>query len=438
MAETTDYVDLTITINDTALSEPNFGSLLVAGNSPNGDPGLHTLAATPSGASAYVSELGGDPTDRPYAMIQTIVSQTPHVNEVLWFNTKSDSATVLTVEPLGPVTPGKKWTINVNGVVCEHVAQAGDDLDDVSLSLSGQVDAVTGASSTNTPSNGPDAATFTIEEDGAPVYLEPVKTANLRITVAQTTDTAANLLLAQAAELGDFYGVVIDVENATDIAAAAAWVEANRKLAVFRVKDASVLAGGGVLETLEAANYHRSALLFSGDDNTRADAALMGRQLAFDPGQSGFGFRQLAGVTFDELTPGQISAIKAKNGITYTRTRGVSFTDNDCAVSGRPLALTRNIDWLEARIVTNVLSAFINNEIVIIDLDGIATFEAALRSALDEAERARVILPGWTVRSPKLEEMNSNDINAGIISAYQFEAVAARGAKKIVIRGSFT
>jgi len=85
-----------------------------------------------------------------------------------------------------------------------------------------------------------------------------------------------------------------------------------------------------------------------------------------------------------------------------------------------------------------VLSAFINNEIVIIDLDGIATFEAALRAALDEAERARVILPGWTVRSPKLEELNSNDVNAGIISAYQFEAVAARGAKKIVIRGSFT
>jgi hypothetical protein len=247
---------------------------------------------------------------------------------------------------------------------------------------------------------------------------------------------AADLSVGINEELG-FYGLLVDVEDATAIADLAPWVETNKRIAIFRTKASNVLTGSGVLDTLFQAGYHRSAIFFSEDDIGRADAALMGRQLQLAPGASDFQFKQLSGVFASVMTDSQSNALKAKNGNSFQSVRGVRFSQNGLAASGRPLAITRNIDWFESRMLTETLRVFLDNEIVLVSNTGIGLFEKAIRAVMDEAQTAQVILPGWTVRAPRLGDISQANKLAGFLSGFSYEAVAGRAARQVGITGRF-
>ena len=207
---------------------------------------------------------------------------------------------------------------------------------------------------------------------------------------------------------------------------------------IVRTKDTDSVDGNGLLDTVNAANNTRCAVFVSDDDNGRADAALMGQQLGYNPGEASFFGQRLNGVTASTMTSAQIAAIKAKNGITFTETRGVAFTDNNTTGAGRTLELQRNVDWLQARIEQNVLTEIVNNTIIIMSDEGIAIIEKAIKEIMVEAEQNNVILPGWELDIPKASEITSADAAAGILRGFDFRAVAAVAAKKIIINGTLS
>ena len=433
MAEITDYVDLTIVLADAAITIPSFGSMCVVGTSPAGDAGLHTIAATPTGLQAYTEELSGVITDAAYKMLGSCIAQTPHTAELYWYNPKNTPTTSLEMTPSGPFTEGKSYTMFCNSVELEHVCTASADATEVATGLNDQAALVVGVTAVD---NTGSFNLTTFDSSYTSVFLKNFKSLDLGCEVASSsagdvTDDLNNALLANS----DMYGFVLDLDNDTDLAAAAAWAEVNRRWLILRTKDQDVLAGAGVLDTLHAAGYHRTMLIFSEDDDGRADCALMGRQLALDPGSSDLQFKRLAGVTRSQLSAGQITAIKAKNGATYTVTSGVAMTDGGVAVSGRPMAVTRNVDWLDARIKQEIMITFANNEIVILGEPGIAKMEKAIRTVLEEAEDATVILPGWSLQVPSAADITSADKSEGLLAGFNFAAETAVGTRKVKING---
>lgn len=433
MSAASDFIDLQITINDASPSAPNFGALALFGYSAPGSSGWHTYTANPSGILGYIADAGLA-TDNAYRMIQTMVAQTPHVSQIKWFNTKSVPTASMRITPLGPFTPGKVYKITIGGVVCSVTADDTSSATEIATALHALANAVPGVGSVD----GTGYITVTPDSPYTFVALEGYNPANLSIQENTTHSVGIASILDTALGLdSEFYGVLVDMCDATNIAAAASWVETNRKLALFRTPANDALGGGGILDTLYSAGYHRSGLIFSTDGDSRADAALLARQLALNPGASDFQFKGLAGVTVDQLGAAT-STFRAKNGLTYERTLGVPFSTWGTAVSGRPLAVTRNVDWLESRILQFVLSAMVNHEIILIDPNGIAVFEKAISSALQEAEAARVVLPGWKVNAPRMSDLADVDVNVGLIKGFTFNAQTGKAARKIEIRGSFT
>lgn len=433
MAEITEYVDLTVVINTAAPGIPNFGALGLLANSESADAGLFTLAATPAGIAAYVSTYSGETDDIGYKMLSTIVAQTPHVDKVQFFNTQSAVTDSETITPIGPFDEGKVYSLTVNGTSISHVCSATADATEVATALHTAANALTGVDSTD------NVGSFTLDGTTADdnVFLDNVDSRLFTIAVGDSSAGDLSDLADSAVGQGaDFYGLLVDVQDDTSLVDIAAWAETNKKLVFLRTKDVDVLTGAGVLDTLFSAGYHRTALFFSTDDDNRLDAASISRFLATDVGQSDVQFKFHPGVTFDKLSQSQFDAIKAKNGITYTDTSGVVFTDNGVAVSGRPLALTRNVDWLDARIKQAVLTELVNSEIVIMSSEGINQIENAIREVMLEAERKSVILPGWEVVAPKLSEISTTNQNNGIMTGFSFSATTAKGTRKVEISGT--
>lgn len=431
MAEASRYVSLTISIQDAAFASPSFGALLVLGNSPTGDAGMHSIAATPAGLTAYVDDLSGAVTDAVYKSLSAVIAQTPHTSELKWYNSKITNTASIEYTPIGPFTEGKAYSITVSGTKCSYTVQAADTATEVATALHTLIDALTGVSSTD------NTGSFTlVNADGYTDVLDDAWSPK-QFTVVDSSTTSSvitDALDAALADDPDFYGVVLDIKDATNIAAAASWCETNGKQPLFRSRETDNLSGNGVGKTLYDAGYHYSTVVFQEDSDNPAEAALHGRQLALTPGTSDYQFKRLAGPTVSTLSDSQINGASGINVMTYTRTRGVAMTDNGLAASGRPIALTRNVDWLENEILVNILNEFGNNEIVTLDSEGIAKMEKAIRAAMQEGQDIGVLQPGWTVTAPTT--ISQTDKNAGLMAGFSFNGVTRVGTRKVEIQGT--
>ena len=416
-------------ISDASPGIPNFGAMLALASSADADAGAMQFAATPAGVKAYQTGNGGNSSDSAAILMDSVVSQTPHVDKINVYNPKHTTVLDYSITPIGAFNEGDKYSLNINGTVITATCDAASSAAEISTALTALADALVDVSATD------DTGSFTLTESGTtPLRLHGVDYSRFSVAVGSVvTGDVSNALDAAVAAGVEFYGFVIDHEDDASIADAAAWAEANRKVCILRTKDAASAAGNGVLDALYSAGYHRTVLAVSTSDAARLDAASLGQFLSSEPGAWDLQFKNHPTVVVDTFTTAQLTAIKAKNGMTYTRTSGVSFTDNGVAVSGRSLYVTRNVDWLQARFEQEALTVLLQNPVVNIDETGIALFEAAYRKVLAEAERKGVILSGWTLTPPALSDITTADKNSGIIQGYTATAETGKPTRKVAL-----
>lgn len=427
MAEVTDYVKVTLILSDASPGIPNFGAMLVLASSADADAGAMQFSATPAGVKAYLTDHGGKAGDPAAVLMDSIVSQTPHVDKINVYNPKHTTALDYSITPVGAFNEGDKYSLDINGTTITATCDADSSAAEIATALVALVDALPGVNATD------DTGAFTLTQSGTePLRLHGVDYSRFEVSVKSVvTGSVSDALNAAVLAEVDFYGFVMDHEDDVSIAAAAAWAEANRKICILRTKDADSVAGNGVLDTLFSAGYHRTVLAVSTSDAARLDAASLGQFLSTQPGAWDLQFKQHPPIVADKFTTAQISAIKDKNGMPYTRTSGVAFTDNGVAVSGRSLYVTRNVDWLQARFEQEVLTVLLENPVINIDLPGIAKFEAAYGRVLAEAERKNVILPGWTLTPPELDEISTADKNNGVIPGFVATATTGKPTRRV-------
>lgn len=430
MADPSNFVSIAISVQTLSVGSPNFGTILICAESAIPQGQVYTFAPNPDGLAAYVA-AGGAVTDPGYLLLSAIAAQSRHVDQVKFYSRSAGGTPQYTLTVLD-ATEGTVYAFEINNEAIEYEVPNGATTTTVAAALEALIEAVAGVASSATDE------TITIDPDGvADVAISGTDPELLELQHLHG-DSNVNLDLAAAAALDDdFYGVLIDSTGDTDISDAAAWVEANGKALFARTFDEDALDGEGILNTLNAAGYHRTVLLVSGDSDVPANAALMGLEFSKDPGASYIGKKNLAGVTYDKLTSTKYDAITAKNGITYTRTLGVSFTSHGKAVSGRQFHITRNLDWLKARMQQALLQLQVSTDILIYsDEQGIAQNEMVVRAVLAEAERKQVILPGWAVQVTKKADQNPSDVNAGLLRGITWQAEAGKGIEKVFVSGT--
>jgi hypothetical protein len=439
MSISSEIVSVSIAVQDRAPQQANFGTVGIFCNAPFIGGRYYELS--PEGLAALVTD-GFTTADRGYQLVQSMASQSPHTDRALVYNRAANNSQIIRLTPT-ITTVGFRYEFTLRAGTTEALIGFTVVTGTVAAIITGILAAIAAStvSAAVTETDGtthvqliPTVAGTHIQVDGAPRAL---------LVSDTSTDAGIATDLAAAALDFEFYQFTIDSYAETEINAAAAWAEANKKIFVPQSADSTNVvdaAGTGVGQDLFAAGYHRTALLHTRDMSGNAAAGLIARQASQDPGESSFAYKDIVGAEPDSFTATEIANAKGKNIMLFINSDGVRHTLYGKAASGRSLRVTIGIDYIEARIKEAVLTVFANAEYVPYSQRGFSMLEAAVRGVLASVEIDSAgngfVEPGWTVTVPIAAQQSTAKKVAGDVSPIKFFCVIPTDALKVGVTGS--
>lgn len=259
------------------------------------------------------------------------------------------------------------------------------------------------------------------------------------LSVAQThadPGIAADLAAIKLVD-NSWYGLITLYNSEALVTAAAAWVEANKKLYIPCVADTKAetdafTGATDIIKDLYLLAYARTAPVYHRSTAYFPDAAWFGRVLPLDPGSETWKFKTLAGVPAVTFTETQQTNVQSKRGNIYYAIAGRNITSEGLTSSGEFIDTVRFRDWLELRIQTDCFLALSNaNKIPYTD-EGVAVIEAALRAVLDEGiEVGGIVAGSVTITVPKVATQAPADRAARIFRNIKFRCTLAGAIHKL-------
>lgn len=236
-----------------------------------------------------------------------------------------------------------------------------------------------------------------------------------------------------------FYSVSIDVDSAANIADVAAWVLANKRIYGASPQYTNPADYTAVANALRTANNDRAFSLITRDDpEANGAAGWLGVILAKDPGKATTAYKSVSGLTTDAWTASNLTTLDTDNTNYYVETNAVPMTYPGKTHGGEWIDVTRDVDWLEARLAERLLALQVNNDKVPFTNAGISMIGNEVRGQLAEAEAAGVIDAGWTVVLPDVSEVSSANRTARNLTGVEFEARLAGAVHTVTVNGRIT
>lgn len=252
---------------------------------------------------------------------------------------------------------------------------------------------------------------------------------------------AADIAAIRAAD-PDWYGLALDSNSKAEIAVAAASAEALTVIFAANSADAEVLddTAGNIAETLEAAAYARTALLWSGNILSYAGAAWLGKLLPTDPGSATWALKTLAGVTVNNLTDTEIANVESNNANHYVSVASVNITRQGTTADGDFIDIQRTIDALEARIQEDVFGLLVNLPKLPYTDASVSTVKSTIRGAIRAFQDDGALDPAVepTVTAPAVADIAAADRAARLLPDVEFTAQLAGAIHKVTIQGTLT
>jgi hypothetical protein len=176
------------------------------------------------------------------------------------------------------------------------------------------------------------------------------------ITTPNTS--VATELDAILAENSSWYGLGIESRVALQNQRAAGWAQSNNRLFIGQSSDADILttATTDIATTLKDLSYFRAATIYIATDTEDAPMAWEGQTLAVDPDLQTtiWKFKELAGVTIQDLTATEVTNLQGKNCNVYGFMGGTGITADGIAADGTPLDIVLTVDWMTSRIIEKI------------------------------------------------------------------------------------
>lgn len=435
MSSISDVISSSTLIQDASAARQSFGSIgIFCGHSLG--PAVLTYATDPSGLAAMVADGFGTGHDA-YVKASAIARQEVKPPRVKIFKRATANAQTKTLLPTNTVEGYVyRFRVMFGGITTEisYTVLASATPTTIGVAIAALIDAITGvdaAASSGTITVTPTVAgnRFFIDTFGAELTVKDTSS-----DAGIATDLAAGQLLDP-----DFYAVMTDGYSEAEINAAAAWCEANKKLYVALSNDSDVFTSSStdIASDLKAAGYHRSGVLASRKQIPNMAAALVGRQLALDPGLSDWNNKRLVGES-DNLTGTEQGHAVTKRASLFLNIAGLNVTHNVKAASGRLFDTTRDIDWFESNLAADELLVLVNNEKVPFNLVGKGLVQSAAERRGTLAERAGVFNPSTFVVTMPAD--GDDDPADKIAQTLRFSWAAEKqiGIAKMAITGTVT
>lgn len=438
-----DFVNVSISIQDATPKAISFDTPLIMAKAPF--LGARLYNASPSGLSAMVTD-GFNTYDRAYELLSTLSAQSGGCAKAYVYSRTTQQTHILEWTPT-ILTVGYEYSFDITyqGVTStiEYTVVTGT-VDAICDAVEALIDASTaGLAGIGVAPDNATATKLVFTADVAGDFIK-ISTSSLGIKIKDVSvdgSIAAQLTAAQAALGESFYGLLLDGYSEAEIALAAVFAEANRKICLTVSPNSEILDSGvsnDVASDLQTADYHRTAVFCTRQMQANEPAGLLGRQLGREAGTSNWQKRQLSGVAASTFSETEITNAADKAAILYSGDRGLSFTRSGRAASGRPFDLTHGVDKMQSDIETALLLTMVNNEKVPYTADGLAMLKAAIDGVLLANEKSGFIAPGWFVTMPALEDISDAQKALRTLPSVTFHAVATGAIDSITVAGTIT
>lgn len=432
-----DIVDLTIIVESSQLSRPNFGTPLALVSKVPAGWGVN-MVRTFSKPSELI-DLGFTTSDPAYKIASLIKAQKPCPKKFKIAKRATAPTQTLEVKCIS-AAEGDVYSVEVGvgggaTTAVTYTVPAASTTTTVATAIELLIEAVSGVNSS--------AATNTITVTPAVVgTLVNLKSwsSNFQVTdVTADPGIATDCAAALAADT-DWYGLLLDSNSEAEVKAAAAWANANDKLFGFNTSDWGVQDSGtttDVASDVKLLGYDHVWYLFDADELLGYSAAAwMARGLAFDPGSATWAFKDLQGVTVDTLTEGQQDALEAKNCNYYTSRYGKSITHQGKVAKGEFIDVTHFLDWLDAEMRIQVFNTITKAPKLPYTNTGLGALEATIKAVLEAGVRAGGLVPdSYTVTMPKLEDIDAVTRANRLVPDIEFDGVLAGAIHSAKLEG---
>lgn len=240
-----------------------------------------------------------------------------------------------------------------------------------------------------------------------------------------------------------WYGLTSVFSSNAEVAAIAAWAEANGKQFIADTQDSTSLGAGtsDILSTLKAANYSLTSGLYHADNGVFAGAAWQGCRLPTAPGSENWAFAPVTGVPATALTTTQQGNLDTKRGNYVYSVAGLTYAWPGKTADGNYIDVRLGRDWTIARIQTRILTlqanlAALGKKIPYTD-GGIAMIENELRGQYQEGVGAGYLAPtpAPTFVVPKASAVSTTDKTNRVLNNVTFSWPLAGAINQAVVAG---
>ena len=247
----------------------------------------------------------------------------------------------------------------------------------------------------------------------------------------------------------DWYALACLDRTQATVQSIAGWIETQIKIFGTASNNAIIVTqppgvGSGLDSTSIAYylfnyQYARSFCLYNEDALTDyPEVAWFSTVLWRTPGSETWAFKQLATISYSDLSSNQEANAFAKNCNTYEYIGGVNITQRGTMAVGEYIDIIRGVDWLTSTIQTYVYSVLVNLPKVPYTNKGITAIEGQIRKALNQGIDNDFIAaePPYEIFVPDATTVPSIDKANRILRNVSFNATLAGAIQAVQITGT--
>lgn len=334
------------------------------------------------------------------------------------------------------VTDNTDYTVTINGT--EFTFNSGVSAT-ASAIVDGLIAAIGGGSEpVSTVDNGDD---FDITADTPGESFDIQVTTNMTLTTVTANQGMASDIAKAEETDSDWYFAIITTTLELDILEGAKATETRIKLFAYETNDADVRnnVANNIAAKLKEKSYDRTFGIYLTDSASEPEAAWVGGQAPKDPGSITWKFKQLSGVTVDDLTTTDKSNLETNNVNHYTTVGGVNITQQGTVTSGEFIDIMRGTDWIQARIEEDVYSTLVNENKVPFTNEGIDVIKSRILAVLKRAVNNGILVntpeQPLKVEAPDVTEISTQDKANRLLQTVTFEGFYSGAIHKVKIQG---
>ena len=260
-------------------------------------------------------------------------------------------------------------------------------------------------------------------------------------------DTISGTLGKAVDENNNWYGLGIWSRDDTDITETSNWVQGqganNPKLYFAQSDNADIIdptQDGDLASDLQNRTNFRTSLWWHALDAEYLEMGLMGGQLPTDAGSITWAYKQISGVTVDDLTDSQKNAAHGKAANTYDTVASVNITEEG-KVSDSPfewIDVIRGVDWIQANMAADLFELLLTSPKLPYDTNGIGQVKSIVANRLRLAQEQGILSLDSppVVRVPDIGDVSAADKANRVLNDVEFEGVLAGAIQKINVQGT--